>query len=157
MNATEILSDRARDVRALLDAVETTDDQRRLRDLATRLAAHLRVEEELLFPLARTAEADPASRSVCAEVLARMSQPGADHAKLSRVMELAEASMDGAYDAYDDLMHHAIDDAALERIGDALAARFEDGVRGTAQGLRAAGARRAPRRRSPMRAAARRR
>ncbi|AKF08084.1 hypothetical protein [Sandaracinus amylolyticus] len=156
MNATELLSDRARDVRALLDAVESTDDQLRLRDLASRLAAHLRVEEEILFPLARTS-GDLEDRTVSAEVLRRMSAPGADHAKLSRVMELAEARLDGAYDAYDDLLHHAIDDATLERIGDALAARFEDGVRGTTRGLRT-GARRAPQRRArPMRAAARRR
>jgi hypothetical protein len=136
--ARDLLAERTRDVRALLDAVESTDrrDRRRMRELASRLAAHLRLEEELLFPIARTVAGDPGGRTVCAEVLERMSRPGGDHAKLSDVMELAESRLAGAHDAHDELLHWSIDDAAVERIGDALAARFEDVVRVTASARR---------------------
>lgn len=159
MNGTELMSERAREVAALLDAVEATDprDRRTLRELATRLAAHLRIEEEILFPIARTSGANVEPRTVCAQVLRRMGVPGADHAKLAAVMELAERRLDGAYDAYDDLLHHAIDDATLERIGDALAARFEDGVRATGTRVRLRDGRSRARARARARAAARRR
>lgn len=161
MNAIELLSEQQHAVDQLLDAVDRTDadDHARLRELAGRLAAHLRTEEETLYPIARTASAAVAldEGTVSAQILRRISDATSEreHEKLATLMSLAEEQLDGAYDAYDDLVHHAIDDEALERIGAVLADRFESGIRMAALAAPAARRRRAARR--PVRAAARRR
>lgn len=133
MNATELMAEQHHAIEDLLRAVDGTDvdDRARLRELAERLAAHMRIEEEILFPLARTTGGDLDERTICARVLQRMTAPDAmaGHAKLAVVVELAEAHLDGAHDAYDDMIHHAIDHETVEDIGESLATIFEDGVR----------------------------
>ncbi|MDQ3032887.1 MAG: hemerythrin domain-containing protein [Myxococcota bacterium] len=152
MNATELMADQHDAIEDLFRSVDRADprDTAKLRALALRLAAHMRIEEEILFPVARTTRGDVGERTVSAHVLRRMTAADGDHAKVAKVVELAEAHLATG----DDVSSQAMDLDLLEDIGDSLATMFEDGVRAS---NRAARTRRRPvERPSTMRSAARR-
>ena len=152
MNATELMADQHHAIEDLFRAVDRADlrDTAKLRALALRLAAHMRIEEEILFPVARTTRGDIGERTVSAQVLRRMTAANGDDAKIAKVVELAEEHLATG----DDVSSHAMDVDLLEDIGDSLAIMFEDGVRAS---NRAARSRRRPvARTSTMRSAARR-
>jgi len=159
MNATELMDEQQHAIEDLLRAVDRTEpgDAARLHDLAARLASHMRIEEEILFPLARTTSAR-CEQTLSALVLRRMTEdgPSADHAKLAKVVELAAAHLDLAHDAVHDVLRDAIDHDTVEDIGESLATIFEDGVR-VARDRAARTRRRRASARRPARDAARRR
>src|SRR5690349_11391068 len=110
MNATDVLSEQHRAIDELFAAVDVTDanDGPRLRELAQRLAAHMRIEEEILFPLARTTAGVDGPQTICSQVLRRMTDASgpSEHAKLAKVFEFAEAHLEGSSDAQDDAIDH---------------------------------------------------
>lgn len=134
MNARELIADQRRAVLELLSAVERTscDDTGRLSELSESLAAHLRTEEGILFPLARTGRTDlDDSWTVAGQVLLRLSalecaEPS--HAKLALVIELAAGHLERVDSSHRDPKQFEIDHEMVEEIGESLATIFENGV-----------------------------
>lgn len=134
MNARELISFQRCAVLDLLSAVERTprDDIERLSELSESLAAHIRTEEEILFPLACTGRAglgDP--WTVAGQVLLHLSsleRAEPLHAKLALVIELAAGYLERVDASHRDPNRFEIDHEMVEEIGESLATIFENGV-----------------------------
>ncbi len=97
MNAAELLTLQRHEVDRLFERLETieAEDSSGLRAVARRLAGHMRMEEELLYPMARGLGAgrpELERLSVAARMIERLSSAGspASTAKLERVMGLVQ-------------------------------------------------------------------
>jgi hemerythrin superfamily protein len=61
MKATDLLKRQHREVEALFEDIEAEEGEARaelVRELAAKLAAHMRIEEEVVYPLARDLDDD---------------------------------------------------------------------------------------------------
>lgn len=118
--ATELLA--GHEIDRLFARLSTIDarDHASLRALAHELAAHTRIEERTLYPIARSARSaeDAPGRSVAALVLARMDS-GFDP-KLAALADLVQDEIDR------DVLAGEVDAPDVERVGDELARRFDD-------------------------------
>lgn len=134
MNARELISERQRAVLDLLSAVDRTprEDVGRLIELSENLAAYIRTEEEILFPLACTSPVDvDDSWTVAGQVLRYLSaleESNPSHAKLVWVIELAAEYLEHFDAGHRDPKPLEINHEMVEDIGESLATIFEDGV-----------------------------
>jgi hypothetical protein len=134
MNARELISEQRRAVLELLSAVDRTprEDMRRLIELSENLAAYIRIEEEILFPLVCTSPACvDDSWSAAGQVLRHLStleDSNPSHAKLALVIELAAEYLEYFDSSHRDPKRFDVDHEMVEEIGESLATIFENGV-----------------------------
>ncbi len=134
MHERELIFEQRRAVLELLSAVDRTprEDVQRLTELSENLAACLRTEEEILFPLACTSFIDVDDGwTVAGQVLRHLGSledSNPSHEKLAWVIELAAECLEPLDSGHRDPKRFEIEHEMVEEIGESLAAIFENGV-----------------------------
>lgn len=137
MRATDLLAEQHRDVESLFEDLATGSGDRTavLRELASRLAAHMRIEEELFYPRIREALPDRVLESLeehtlAAFALKRLAAVGVMHesfeAKLKALKDVIEHHIREEEEEIFPQVVRALEDEELEDLGARLDSRFAD-------------------------------
>ncbi|MDQ3032759.1 MAG: hemerythrin domain-containing protein [Myxococcota bacterium] len=137
MNANDLLTRQHREVEQLFARMEkgTGDRLELLRDLASKLAAHMRIEEEIFYPRAKELLEDKVlegleEHTLAAFALKRLAEVGVDHpsfeAKLKALKELVQHHVDEEESEMFPRIARAMDRQDLDEIGLELEERFEE-------------------------------
>jgi hemerythrin superfamily protein len=142
MKATDLLKRQHREVEALFEDIEAEEGEARaelVRELAAKLAAHMRIEEEVVYPLARDLDDDELEdqvlealeeHTVAAFELKRAAEVGLDHesseAKLKTLKDLVAHHVEEEERTFLPKLERYIEKDRLEAIGADLESRFED-------------------------------
>lgn len=135
MKATELLEQQHREVEKIFDRLENDEGDRveNLRELASKLAAHMRIEEELFYPRAREIMEDMVLESLeehtlAAFALKRIAEIDPDHpsfeAKCKALSELVKHHVEEEESEMFPKLSSEIDDEELELMGQELETRF---------------------------------
>lgn len=136
MKANDLLIRQHRDVQKLFERLEKGAGNRLelLRELASKLAAHMRIEEEIFYPRVRELLEDQVLESleehtVAAFALKRLASVGIDHgtfeAKLKALKDVIEHHVEEEEKEMFPRIARAMDSGDLEEIGLELEDRFE--------------------------------
>lgn len=137
MRATDLLSEQHRDVESLFEDLATGPGDRTetLRELASRLAAHMRIEEELFYPRIQEALPDRVLESLeehtlAAFALKRLATVGVMHesfdAKLKALRAVIEHHIREEEEEIFPRAVRALEETELEDLGARLDSRFAD-------------------------------
>ena len=139
MKATSLLESQHRKVEALFKKLEggRSDPRPVLEELANSLAAHMAIEQEILYPRVKEVDADLVNESYEEHAVAElalkrllMTDPD-DEAFQARVTTLEELIEHHVEEEEQDLfpkIEKAVEDAELSRLGKAMKARFDEVV-----------------------------
>jgi hemerythrin-like domain-containing protein len=137
MKATDLLTSQHREVEQLFARIEKSRGDRLelLRELSSKLAAHMRIEEELFYPRAREMLEDKVLESLeehtlGAFALKRLAEVGIDHesfdAKLKALKELIEHHVEEEEKEMFPRISRAMGNEDLAELGVELEERFDE-------------------------------
>ncbi|AKF03863.1 hemerythrin domain-containing protein [Sandaracinus amylolyticus] len=135
MKATDLLEQQHREVEKIFDRLENDEGDRieNLRELASKLAAHMRIEEEIFYPKAREVMEDMVFESLeehtlAAFALKRLAEIDPGHpsfeAKCKALKELVKHHVEEEESEMFPKIDGEIEPEELETIGEELEARF---------------------------------
>lgn len=139
MKATELLEQQHREVEQIFDRLQRNEGDRAgaLRDLASKLAAHMRIEEEIFYPRAREIAEDQILESLeehtlAAFALKRIAEMDPEHesfsAKLKALKDLVLHHVEEEENELFPRVENAIGEQELSEMGEELEARFDEVV-----------------------------
>jgi hemerythrin superfamily protein len=139
MKATDLLETQHREVEQLFERLARSEDDRieLLRELAGKLAAHMRIEEEIFYPRAREITEDKIHESLeehtlAAFALKRLAEIDPWHesfaAKAKALKELVMHHVEEEENELFPRIEQAIGETELQQMGEDLEARFEEVV-----------------------------
>ena len=137
MNANDLLTRQHREVEQLFTKLEKGGGNRveLLRELASKLAAHMRIEEEIYYPRAKEMLEDKVlealeEHTLGAFALKRLAEIGADHpsfeAKLKALKELIQHHVDEEESEMLPRIAKAMDRQDLDELGLEMEERFQE-------------------------------
>lgn len=137
MKATELLERQHREIEQIFDMLHKDEGDRteNLRELASKLAAHMRIEEEIFYPRAREIVEGQILESLeehtlAAFALKRIAEIDPDHESFSAKLKALEDLMLHHIEEEENEMfpriEGAIGDRELAEMGEALETRFAD-------------------------------
>lgn len=137
MKATELLEQQHREVEQIFDMLHKDEGDRaqNLRELASKLAAHMRIEEEIFYPRAREVAEDQILESLeehtlAAFALKRIAEIDPEHesfpAKLKALKDLVLHHVEEEENEVFPRIEGAISDGELAEMGEDLEARFTE-------------------------------
>lgn len=139
MRATELLEQQHREVEEIFDMLQKDEGDREenLRELASKLAAHMRIEEEIFYPRVREIAEDQILESLeehtlAAFALKRIAEIDFEHesfsAKLKALKDLVLHHVEEEENEVFPRVEGAMGDSELSEMGEELEARFVEVV-----------------------------
>jgi hemerythrin superfamily protein len=138
MKVTELLENQHREAEALFAQIESSEGAKKaalVRELAGKLAAHMRIEEEIVYPLAKSVDGDLVMESleehtVAAYELRRLAEAGLGHesadAKIKTLKELIEHHVAEEEKELFPKLDRALERERNEEVGAEAEARFDE-------------------------------
>lgn len=137
MKATELLEQQHREVEQIFDMLQKDEGDRAeaLRELASKLAAHMRIEEEIFYPRSREIAQDMILESLeehtlAAFALKRLAEIDPQHesfqAKLKALQDIVLHHVEEEENEVFPRVEGAIGERELSEMGEELEARFND-------------------------------
>lgn len=137
MKVTDLLKRQHREVEMLFAQIENANGPRKvalMRELASKLAAHMRIEEEIVYPVARELDEDLTmealeEHTVSAFELKRLADAGMDHetadAKIKVLKELIKHHVEEEEKSMLPKLDRKLDRSENEDLGEECETRFE--------------------------------